>query len=186
MPRKNPLLRREALALVLVDMQEKLLPHIHGHEDVLANCVRLASFARIMRLPVLVCEQVKLGDTVAPLRKAVGDVAPIVKSSFSCFGARDFMQALEREQVSTLLLAGIESHVCILQTALHALVHRTARCSVHLAADATGSRAPHNRDLALERLRQAGVIVSSTEAAIFELMGTAECAEFKQVLPLVK
>lgn len=177
-----PLLRREECALLFIDVQERLLPHIHEHEGVLANCVRLARFAHLINMPVLFCEQVKLGPTVEPLREAIGDVAPVTKASFSCFGAEEFCTRLEGFERSTLLVTGIESHVCVLQTALQGLV----RYSVHIVADATGSRAPLNRDLALERARRTGAVINSTEMAIFELLAQADSEEFRQALPLVK
>lgn len=190
MQSKNILIRRGDVAMIIVDMQERLLSHIDGHERILANCIKLARFANIMDMPVIVCEQTKLGPTVAPLRDALeekkADFSPVAKDSFSCFGSLAFMDTLESLNISALLLAGIESHVCILQTALHALAHSTSKCDVHVVADATGSRAPEDKEFALARLRHGGVTVTSTEAAIFEIMGTAACEEFKQVLALVK
>ncbi len=179
------LLDQESTVLVFVDVQQRLLQHIHGRETVLENCIRLARFAHVLELPVLVCEQQKLGPTAEPLRLALeqgGFYAPIPKVRFSCMDVEDFAAALKKTGRSTLLLAGIEAHICILQTALHALdTHR-----VHVAADAVGSRAPHNRDLALERMRHAGVVVGSAETAMYEIMRGADAPCFRHVLPLVK
>jgi len=180
---QNPhILRRQGAALVLIDMQQRLLPHIEDHEGVLANCIRLARFARIIGLPVIVCEQQKLGPTVGALMAVLPEQQPVEKLHFSCLDEPGCSMRLEDAGCSTLLLAGIETHICVLQTALHGLETR----QVHVAADATGSRAALNRTLALERMGRAGVVVSSVETAIFELLEQAGSDEFRQALPLVK
>lgn len=176
------LLRREHTVLALVDVQERLLPHIHDHESVLANCVRLVRFASILGMPVIVCEQEKLGPTVGALQAVLSEYAPLSKTRFSCFGAEGFGFRLEDASCKNLLLAGIETHVCVLQTALEAM----ERYNVHVVANATGTRATYDRDMALRRLRQAGAVTSSVEMTLFELMEQAGTEEFRQALPLVK
>lgn len=176
------LLHREHAALLLVDMQERLLPHIEDHQAVLANCIRLVRFARILNLPVLLCEQQKLGPTVGPLQALLQDVPAIEKLHFSCLRAPSFAEKFQELQCQALVLAGVETHVCILQTALDALQHM----QVHVVSNATGSRAPLNRDMALARLRQAGAVTSTVEMLIFELLEQAGTDEFREALPLVK
>ena len=185
MTRHDTLLRREDTLLLFVDLQERLVPHIHNHEPLLANAVRLARCAGILGLPMLRCEQDKLGPTLAPLRETLGDSPVFPKLSFSCFGAEWFAEARAAARRKTLLLVGVEAHVCVLQTALQALAAPEGY-AVHVVADAVGSRAPHNAELALARLRAAGAVITSTETAVFELLGRAGSDEFRAVLPLVK
>lgn len=176
------LLTRHGAVLAIVDMQERLLPHIDGNEHILADCVRLVRVAHTLGVPVLVCEQQKLGATVGALQAVLTPFVAMPKLRFSCFGAQGFAERLEELECQNLLLAGIETHVCVLQTALEA----SSRYNVHVAANATGSRAPVDREFALARMRQAGVVTSSVETMIFELLGEAGTEEFRQVLPLVK
>lgn len=181
-PYKPGLLKREDCVLVLIDVQERLLPVIWEKERVADNAVKLAKFAAIIGLPVLVTEQAKLGATIAPLSQEIAGFSPTEKITFDCFGCADFTRALARIGRGTLLLAGIEAHICVAQTALTGL----AEHQVHVISDACSSRAPQNWAVAMDRLRQAGAEISSTEMAIYELLGQAGTAEFKATLPLVK
>jgi nicotinamidase-related amidase len=173
-------------ALVLIDLQEKLAPHITGIDGVLANVKKLLALAKLIELPVLLTTQYEkgLGPTLPAIAEAAG-VEPLDKICFGCFGDEGFKAALgERvNEDATLLLAGVETHICVLQTALGAL--RAGR-STHVLADATGSRSPVNRQLGLDRMRQAGCVISSTEMAIYELLGDSRRPEFKQMLPYLK
>jgi len=170
-------------ALALIDLQEKLVPHIAGQEEILANVGRLLALAKLIDLPVLLTTQYAkgLGPTLPEVAEAAG-VEPIDKVSFGCFADEGFCAALG-DRVgpdATLLLAGVETHICVLQTALGAL---QAGRTVHVLADATGSRSPENRRLGLDRMRQAGCVISSTEMAIYELLGDSRRPEFKLMLP---
>lgn len=176
------LISGEDTVLVVIDVQEKLLPVIADKEPLLANVIRLAKFAAIAGLPVVVTEQEKLGPTVSDLRAELPASDPIGKITFDCFGEYRFQARLNALGRKTLLLAGIEAHICVAQTALSALDHYT----VHVVADAVGSRAPANRQVALDRLRQNGATITSTEMAIYEILRQAGTSEFKAVLPLVK
>lgn len=178
------LLTDKECALVLVDVQEKLLPVISGKDDVLANCVRLAEFAGIADLPVIACRQQKLGEIVPPLAQALPDeLEAIEKISFDCFGQPGFDAAVQTAGRKTLVICGIEAHICVAQTALSALAKGYG---VHVIADAVGSRTKGNLDVALSRLTAAGVVISSTEMFIYEVLKKAGTDQFKQVLPLVK
>jgi len=176
------LLRREDSVLVLIDIQERLLPAIRDKESVLKNAAILARFAGIIGLPVLLTEQEKLGPTVPAIRDVVPEVPATTKVTFDCFGCEEFTQRLESLNRKCLVIAGLEAHICISQTALSAL----ERFTVHVVSDAVGSRTEHNWRTALDRMRQQGVVVSSTEMAMYELLERAGTPEFKAVLPLVK
>ncbi|MCF8106947.1 MAG: isochorismatase family protein [Desulfohalobiaceae bacterium] len=177
------LIRPEECVLVIVDVQEKLLPSIWKKEQIQANIVRLASFCSIMHIPVLVSEQVKLGKTIVEIRREVKEFQPLVKEAFNCFAAKAFRESLSASGKKQLIVAGIESHVCVMQTAVSgvALGYR-----VQVVMDATSSRSELDYQLARDRFHQSGVVISSTEAFFFEAMQRAGTAEFKQALPFIK
>lgn len=172
-------------ALVVVDLQEKLLPAIEAHERVLANSLLLLRLARILELPVVLTTQYQrgLGPTVPEVR-ALAEVEPLDKTSFGCFGddaIRARLAALAgRDQ---LLVAGVESHICVAQTVLGALA---AGYRVHVASDAVGSRLDSNRQVGLARMERAGALVSSAEMATYELLARSDGPAFKAMLPYLK
>jgi nicotinamidase-related amidase len=173
---------REDSVLVIIDVQERLMPVIANREKVEGNVVRLLKFAEIIGLPAILTEQEKLGDTVPEVLEAGSDLQPIRKLDFDCFGCQDFPSELTKLGRNTLILCGVETHICVAQTALHAAPDYT----VHVVSDATSSRGDHNWKVALDRMRQAGVVVTSTEMVIYELLQRAGTDEFRAVLPLVK
>jgi nicotinamidase-related amidase len=180
------LLHPDRTALVVVDLQEKLLPAISDRERVLRNGVLLLRLAETIGLPVLLTTQYAkgLGRTVEAVTEAAPGAQPIDKTSFGCFGSPEFLERLGtlsgRDQ---LLVAGIESHICVAQTVLGALGRGFG---VHVAADAVGSRTEENRAVGLRRMERAGALISSTEMAIYELLGRSDGAAFKKMLPLLK
>ncbi len=180
---QTALLRTEDTALVVIDVQEKLLPHIADGDRVVDRLVRLAKAARILGLPVVWAEQEKLGPTVSPVRDALPGLDPVVKAAFGCFGCKALAGRIASSGRGTLLLAGIEAHICVAQTALQAL---GAGYRVQVVADAVGSRDPANRAVALERVHRAGAVVTTFEMAVYELLGRAGTDAFRQILPLVK
>lgn len=164
------------------------MPVIHERFEVEKNIERLIRGAHVLGVPVIVTEQyVKgLGHTVEPLRSALEETSgyrPIEKSCFSAQGCEAFaaqLAALERRQV---LVAGVEAHVCVHQTATDLLA---LQMSVTLVADAVSSRTPRNKEIALRRMTGGGALLSSTEMALFELLRTAGTAEFRAISALVK
>ncbi|HYC59218.1 MAG TPA: hydrolase [Thermoanaerobaculia bacterium] len=181
-------LDRNQTVLVVIDVQEKLIPVIDGAADVVRNLERLIRGCHILGVPLLVTEQyVKgLGPTVEPLRRALEETSgyePIEKSCFSAYGCDAFstrLAALGRMQV---LVAGVETHVCVYQTVEDLLARDL---SVSVIADAVSSRTPRNRELALQRLVSDGASLSSTEMALFELTVAASSDEFRAISRLVK
>ena len=179
---KNPLLNPADCLLVVIDMQERLVPAMAGKEKLIENVLRLVKFARIFNLPIILTEQQKLGATIPEISVELTDIEPITKLEFNCFASPSFVDQIRRQSRHTLILAGIEAHICVAQTALYALTIHT----VHVVSDAIASRSPHNWEIALERMRQQGVIITSTEMVIYELMGKAGTDQFREVLALVK
>jgi nicotinamidase-related amidase len=178
-------LTRARAGLVVVDMQERLLPAISEKERVLQNVLRLVQGAAILRVPVFATEQYRkgLGPTVPEVASAIPGFAPLEKVAFSACGATGFIPALKRKKVSDAILCGIEAHVCVSQTCLD-LLDRGFR--VFVAADAVSSRTPENYRAGLDRMSAAGAVIVSTEMVLFEMLGQAGTAEFKQILALVK
>ena len=176
------LLKREESVLVVIDVQEKLMPAIAESRKVIDNSVKLVKFAHIINLPIVLSEQDKLGATVPEIKQELTGCTPIVKITFDAFLCDEFAAHLRRLNRKTLILAGVETHVCVAQTALHALPD----FSVHVVSDAVSSRTPDNWRVGLDRARQHGAIITSTEMVIFELLKQAGTDEFKKVLQLVK
>lgn len=176
------LLTREDCILVVIDVQEKLMPAIANREKVIDNIVRLLKFSRIIGLPVILTEQQKIGPTLPEVKREIPELDPVVKISFDCFSCQEFGERVSQIGRKTLLLTGIETHVCVTQTALHALPEFT----VHVVGDAVSSRDPDNKKVALKRMRQSGGVITSTEMVIFELLQRAGTDEFREALQLVK
>ena len=176
------LITREDSVLVVIDVQEKLMPVIAEKDKVIDNLVRLLKFAQIIGLPLILTEQEKLGNTLPEILQAAQDLSPIRKLDFNCFGCQEFVEEVGRMGRKTLILTGVESHICVAQTALGAVPNYT----VHVVSDTTSSRTQENWRVALERMRQAGVVITSTEMVIYELLQRAGTDEFRTVLPLVK
>jgi nicotinamidase-related amidase len=172
--------------LLVVDMQEKLQPLIHDDKRLRAKAAALAEGARLLDVPVVVTEQYPkgLGRTVPELHDAVKRAGgALEKTSFSCAtdpAVRARIESLHREDV---LLAGVEAHICVMQTALD-LLERGYR--VHVVQDAVGSREPANKDAALAKLARHGAEPSTVEMALFELMGDSKHPQFKAVQALIK
>lgn len=181
-------LDRTNCVLVFIDLQDKLMPVIDGASDVLRNAERLIRGCHILGVPVLVTEQyVKgLGSTIEPLRRALEETSgyrPIEKSCFSAAGCGTFAEELARLDRKQILIAGVETHVCVYQT-VSDLLGRDR--SVSVVADAVSSRAPSNRELALRRMESDGAKLTSTEMALFELTVHAGTEEFRAISRLVK
>lgn len=178
-------LRREQCRIVVVDIQDRLLPSIYEHQDLICQSVKMLHAARILRVPVLVSEQYKkgLGETNRAIGEAAGDAPRMEKMTFSCCGDDAMRRAIGDEGRKHIVLLGIETHVCVLQTALDLSVHGFQPV---VAVDAVGSRNRIDRDVALERMRQAGVVLSTVESLIFELTLRSGTPEFKQILQIVR
>jgi len=179
---RQPLLNKDDSLLVIIDMQERLFPVIAEKERVLENVIKLVKFSRIMGLPVLVTEQQKLGKTIPEIREELTDVEPIEKLEFDSFCSDLFNKKLTQLNRKSLIIAGIEAHICVTQTALHGLSDYV----VQVVSDAISSRSLHNWEIALRRMEQWGVTLTSTEMVIYELLGKAGTDTFREVLQLVK
>jgi nicotinamidase-related amidase len=186
-PIARRMLEASQCALVVVDIQEKLLPTIFNREELVRNTQLLIRLAGILEIPVLMSAQYPrgLGDTVPEIAELLPGVEQVNKMDFGCFGCDEFRRALRGlpGNRTTLLFCGMECHICVMQTALGALQNGYM---VHLASDAVGSRTEANWKVGLRRMEAAGCVISSTEMMIYELLRRSGTAEFKQLLPFLK
>lgn len=177
----------ERCALIVIDIQEKLLPPIFEKERLVRNAQLLIRLAGILKMPTLMSTQYSkgLGNTVPEIASMLPHVEPLEKMAFSCFGSDVFCSALKRVpgNRNTVLLCGMESHICVAQTALAALREGYL---VHVAADAVSSRTELNWKIGLDRMRAAGAVISSTEMMIYEALRSSGTSEFKDMLKHLK
>jgi len=180
-------LEADHCALLVVDIQEKLLPPIFLREQLVRNAKLLIRAAGILKIPAIVSTQYAkgLGGTVPEVASLLPETEAIDKNLFSCFGSDVFCTLLKRlpGNRNTLLLCGMESHICVMQTALAALREGYL---VHVASDAVSSRTEWNWKIGLDRMRAAGAVISSTEMVIYELMRSSASPAFKEMLPYLK
>jgi nicotinamidase-related amidase len=180
------MLTMDNTALLVIDVQGKLAEVMHHKEVLYDNLQRIIRGAQVLALPIILTEQVpaKLGPTRPELVQLLGDqFHPIAKESFSCCGSEAFMDALTGLECRQILVTGIEAHVCVYQTTLD-LVERGYE--VQLVTDAVTSRTAENRQLGIERIRQAGASLTSTEMALFELLRVAAGERFREISKIVK
>lgn len=179
----SSLFEPETAGLLVVDVQEKLWPSIHGTDALLGRIIQSIEVAGRLGLPIFVTEQyVKgLGPTlpeVVQVLQKYQAYEPVEKFAFSCFGEPVFEKAFTEKGVATLAIVGIEAHVCVMQTALEAL---DRGIDVFYLAEATGSRNPAHKEEAVARVRDAGCIVGSVEMFAFEAMRTSKHPAFREV-----
>jgi len=178
----TPLDPRRAV-LVVVDLQQKLLPVIDERERVVRNSLLLLRLAGLLELPVILTTQYRkgLGDIAPEVMAAAPSAVPLDKTAFGCFGSPEFdARVAAHPGRDQLVVTGIESHICVAQTVLGAIGRGL---TVHVAADAVGARTPENRAVGLRRMEAAGAIATSAEMAIYELLGRSDSAAFKAMLP---
>lgn len=179
-------LHAQQCALVVIDVQEKLLPPIFEKERLVRNSQLLVRLANILSLPIIATTQYAkgLGQIVPQISSLLSGVESLDKLEFGCFGNGEFCSNVARLRGrNTLLLCGMETHICVLQTVLGALNQGHV---VHVAADAVSSRTELNWKLGLNRMRDAGAVISSTEMMIYELLGKSGSPEFKEMLKYLK
>jgi len=180
-------LEADRCALIVVDIQEKLLPPIFQKDRLLKNSQLLIRLAGILKIPALLTTQYAkgLGNTTPEIASLLSEVQPIDKHMFSCFGSDAFCSTLKRlpGNRTTVLLCGMESHICVMQTALGGLHEGYI---VHVASDAVSSRTEWNWKIGLERMRAAGAVISSTEMILYELLRSSGAPAFKELLPYLK
>jgi nicotinamidase-related amidase len=184
--RHTGLLRTDDTLLVVIDMQEPFLRDIWACGELIHNISVLVQAARILRIPIVPTLQYakRMGGIIPDIAKHIpSEYVPFDKLYFSAVGDEAISSEIHRSGRKQILLCGVETHVCVSQTALDLLAQGY---QVHVAADAVSSRSQHNRDIGLRRMERAGAVISSTEMAIFELLEVAGTPEFREILPFFK
>jgi len=176
------MIEKDDSVLVVIDVQKILMPVIAENRKVIDNVSKLLKFSQIIDLPVILTEQERLGATVPEVKQEIPECTPIGKITFDAFLCDEFVARVHNTKRNTLILTGVETHICVAQTALHAL----PGFKVHVVNDAVSSRTGDNWRVGLERIRQSGGIITSTEMVIYELLQRAGTDEFRQTLKLVK
>ncbi len=179
------IINRNKTALIVVDVQEKFRPVIFEMDRVIDNTKKVIEGASILGIPIIVTEQYPkgLGKTVDDIKDSLGDFKPIEKLSFSCFGDTKFIEELEKLNVTDIIILGIEAHVCITKTILDAIAKGYR---VHLVTDAISSRSESNLKIAIERAKQSGAFLASSEMILFQLMDAAGTEEFKKISEIIR
>lgn len=183
--RHDDLLRRDDVVLLVVDMQEKLLQRIHDHERIQRRLNVLVQGALALGVPLLYTEHYPtgLGPTEPKLKQLLNGVTCVEKETFSCVREPKLLKVLRDSERTQVVVAGIETHICILQTALDLVAEGF---SVHCPTDAVGSRVAESKQVGLRRMEKHGVTVTTTESVLFELMERANTDAFRSVLPLLR
>ena len=184
--KKPPIATREGSLLLIIDIQDRLIPTIFKADGILLNIETLIKLAEIYQIPILVTEQKKLGTTTLKIKEILMDsnsYNPIRKLDFSCYRNEEFRRVLKETNVSNILVCGIETHICVSQTALDLIRNGYI---VHIIGDATSSHKKEDYEIAIERLRDSGAVITTTEALIYELSERAGTQKFKRILELVK
>lgn len=182
---ENFQLHRDGTIFLVVDIQERLAAVMPEREKVEANAKRLIEGARVLGVPLLHTEQYPrgIGPTVATLREAIGGPAPVEKITFDCCRESSFLPPLAAAGRKNVVLCGMETHICVLQTCLGLLARGFV---VHVVADAVCSRDADNKRVGLEFMRDAGAVITGTETVLFQLLERAGTPEFKSVQQLIK
>lgn len=179
------MLDKKSTALVIIDVQEKLTNVIFEKEKLVQNLVKLIEGAKVLGLPIIWTEQYPkgLGETIPELKSILEEIKSIEKIHFSCCGEPDFRFELEKASAHTLLVAGIEAHVCVYQTVADLI---DSSFQVELVTDAISSRIPENRELGIKKCEDLGANLTSVEMCLFELLKQAGTFEFKAISKIVK
>lgn len=185
MSRHPVILKRESSALLIIDLQERILPVIRNIETVIENALKLIRGFRVLNLPIYFTEQYPkgLGPTSDKIMAELPGHSAIHKMSFSCSGAGELFNELKAKNLSQISVCGVESHVCVQQTVLD-LIYNDFQ--VNVAADSVSSRKEVDYKIALERMRQFGAQITTSESILFELLEICGTAEFKEISKIVK
>jgi nicotinamidase-related amidase len=178
-------INREQACGLIIDIQERLFPHIYKHDSIADNTAILIRGLKILELPLILTQQytVGLGETISVIRDSLEGLAPIEKNCFSCCDEPKFKDSLKLIDKKLVIIAGIEAHVCILQTVLDLLADGYIPVIVE---NCISSRKNRDKKIAVERMRQEGAIITTYESILFELTRFAGTPQFKEISRLVK
>jgi len=179
------MISRDNSVLVIIDIQGNLAQAMFDKENLFSNTLKLIKGFKVLNLPVIITEQIpqKLGPTLPQIAAELDGIKPIAKESFSCWGENNFKEQLEALRRRDVVLLGIETHVCVYQTAVDLV---SGGYNVHLVADAVSSRTPENCRIGIDAIKSAGAKITSTEMVLFEMLGTAADPKAKEFFKIVK
>jgi nicotinamidase-related amidase len=180
-----PSLNTDNAVLLLIDFQERLFPVMHEKGKLLNNVLKLIKGMQVLEVPVILTEQYPrgLGPTIPEIKELVPNIKPVEKVCFNCNDEPTFGEALGALKRKQVVIAGIEAHICVYQTAMSLA---RAGYQVQVAVDCIASRDPENKQVALSRMEAAGISPTSVEMALFELLKVAKGDKFKQVSAIIK
>ena len=185
MKRNSVILDRNKTVLLLIDIQEKILGVMQNPDKVVANTIKLIKGFKVLNSPIIYTEQYPkgLGPTFEEIKIELGYINPIQKMSFSCYGAENFFQELKQNNFRQVVVAGIETHVCVQQTVLDLLANDF---QVNLAVDAVSSRNKTDQKTAIKRMRYHGAEITTVESILFEMLNVSGTTEFKAISKIIK
>jgi nicotinamidase-related amidase len=178
-------LTREDTGLLIVDVQSKLLSVMAHREKVIKRINQLIASSRVFDLPIILTEHYPqlLGMTINEVKDALSTYKPVKKKCFDCCKSEEFNQAVMALDRKYLILVGLETHICILQTAIGLIQQGYI---VHVPQDAVSSRTIDNWQVGLDMMQNIGVVITSAETIIFQLLGGADAKEFKEIMKIIK
>ena len=179
------LLEKANTGLVIIDVQEKLMPVVERSQIIIENIKKLLLLSKLFHLPVILTEQYSkwLGPTLPDIIESLTEYKPIPKMHFNCCAVENFNEQLNSKDFKNIIVAGVESHICVFQTCV-SLVNKGYK--VHIPRDAVGSRTDENSSVGLKLANKAGAYITSTESVIYQILEKAGTKEFKQMLKKVK
>jgi nicotinamidase-related amidase len=179
------MLNRDNTILVVIDVQGKLATLMHNRDIFVENTSRIIKGCLALQIPIIWNEQLpdKLGETIPQIKDILSGNSPLIKNTFSCVGNKAFVQKLKELDRRQLLLVGMETHVCVYQTAIDLL---ELGFDIFLVADCVSSRRIENKQIGIEAITAAGARITSVEMALFEMLRVAEGDDFRQVSKIVK
>ncbi|HKJ81682.1 MAG TPA: hydrolase [Ignavibacteriaceae bacterium] len=183
---RNPkILNRNKTALLIIDIQQRILGVMQNPSTVVANTIKLIKGFKVLNSPIIYTEQYPkgLGQTFAEIKLELGDITPIQKMSFSCFGAENFFAELKQKDLKQIVVAGIEAHVCVQQTVLDLLANGF---QVNIATNAVSSRNQVDYETAIDRMRAHGAEITTVESILFEMLNISGTEEFKAIAKIIK
>jgi nicotinamidase-related amidase len=177
---KECTLSKDEAVLVIIDIQERLASVMNERGKVIGNCLHLIESAKLLHVPVVLTEQYPkgLGPTVSEIKTVLPTHEPVEKTTFSCCGEPAFLDRLSLSRRRKVLLCGMETHICVLQSCVDLM---RGGFTVHAVSDAQCSRAKENHKIGLELMRDAGAVITCTETALFQLLEKAGTEEFKTI-----
>lgn len=182
--KNSKILNMEKSALLIIDLQERILPVIRNNEKLIENVLKLIKGAKILKVPIFYTEQYSkgLGPTAMSVKSEL-DSRPIDKNTFSCFGAENLFKILNDRKIEQIIVSGVEAHVCVQQTVLDLLENNF---QVNLAVDTISSRKDIDYQTAIRRMEREGAVLSTVESVLFELLQISGTEDFKAISKIIK